>query len=139
MNEQYVSEALAMGNKAIALDAAADHYEARLNWQKASDYADVHLAGEDIYYWIKSGLGAALLDDGDYQASIAVAKLALDWCLKIKQPLPSLTIAKAYLKLGDRQNAAAHVREARCLVGNGVFEQLDPVDREVMRDLAALD
>jgi tetratricopeptide (TPR) repeat protein len=133
MNEQDTSEAFEMANKAIALDAAGDRREARLQWQKASDHADRHLLGEDIYYWIKSGFGAALFEDGEYERSIAISELALDWCRKINQPLPSLTIAKAYLKLGDRQSAVAHVIAAHRLIGDDVFDQLDPADREVMR------
>ena len=133
MNEQYISEAFEMANTAIALDAAGDRREARLTWQKASDHADAHLVGEDIYFWIKSGLGAALFEEGDYERSVVVSRLALDWCLKINQPLPSLTIAKACLKLGDRQGAVAHVRAAHRLIGDDVFDQLDPADREVMR------
>lgn len=133
MNEPHDSVALEIANKAIARDAAGDHREARALWQKASDYAEAHLAGKDIYYWIKSGLGAALLEDGDYEGSIAVSQLALDWCLKINQPLPSLTIAKAYLKLGDRQNAVTHIRAAHRLIGEDAFDQLDPADRDIMR------
>lgn len=133
MNGQCVSAAFEMANKAIALDAAGDRHEARIAWQKASDYADVHLAGEDIYYWIKSGLGAALFEDGDYEASIAASQRALDWCVKINQPLPSLTIAKSHLRLGDHRSAVEPVRQAHRIIGDEVFDQLDPADREVMR------
>ncbi len=137
MNEQYASEALEMANKAIALDADEDRRAARLQWQEASDHADAHLVGEDIYYWIKSGFGAALFEDGDYERSIAVSKLAIDWCLKINQPLPALTIAKSYLKLGDRQAAAPYVRQAHRLIGDDAFEQVEAADRQILRALAA--
>lgn len=137
MNEQHASEALEMANKAIALDADGDWRAARLQWQKASDHADAHLAGEDICYWIKSGFGAALFEDGDYERSIAVSKLALDWCLNIDQPLPALTIAKSYLRLGDRRTAAPYVRQAHRLIGDDAFEQFEAADREILRDLVS--
>lgn len=133
MSDHHTAVAKELADKAIGFDADRNYREARLSWQKASDYADLHLAGADIYYWIKSGYGAALLEDGDYERSIEVSKLALDWCRKFAQPLPSLTIAKASLKLGDRKNALIHVRAAHRLIGDGVFDQLDPADREMMR------
>jgi tetratricopeptide (TPR) repeat protein len=133
MSDHHAAVAKELADKAIGFDADRNYHQARLGWQKASDYADLHLVGADIYYWIKSGYGAALFEDGDHERSIEVSKLALDWCLKINQPLPSLTIAKAHLKLGDPRSAVAHVREAYRLIGDDVFDQLDPADREAMR------
>jgi tetratricopeptide (TPR) repeat protein len=126
-------QGLNLANRAIALGAAMNHAEARLNWQIASDYADEHLEGEDIYYWIKSGLGAALLDVGEYQAAIAVSEVALDWCVEKNQPLASLTIAKSYLKLGSGESAARHIQQARELVGDAMIDQFDPADQEAVR------
>ncbi|MGE0237105.1 MAG: hypothetical protein AB7F09_05135 [Parvibaculaceae bacterium] len=130
----HISQALDLASQAIELDARGEHADARLSWQQASDQADEHLVGEDIYYWIKSGLGAILYDVGDFRRAIEVSDLALEWCLKIGQPLPSLTIAKAYLKLGEGEKAAKYVAQAHRLIGDDVFEQLDPDDRDLMRD-----
>ncbi len=131
--DPHADKALELANRAILSGAEGDHAEALRRWQAASDYADEHLTGADIHYWIKSGLGASLFDTGDYRESIAVSKLALDWCLGIKQPLPSLTIARSCLKLGESEAAAVHLRQAYDLIGEELFERLEPSDRETAR------
>lgn len=126
VDDQSTAQALALANKGIACDARGETVQAVAHWQAASDYADQHLHGADIWYWIKSGLGAALLETGEFQKSIAVSQLALEWCAKIKQPLPSLTIAKCYFKLGDPAAAMPYAERAYHLKGDRIsdwFEQ----------------
>jgi hypothetical protein len=64
-----------------------------------------------------------------------VSKLALDWCNEIDQPLPALTIARSYLKLGDQRSAAPYVSQAHRLIGDDVFQQFEAADRKMLRDL----
>jgi tetratricopeptide (TPR) repeat protein len=129
----HIDAALELANKAIAFDTAGNRGESYRLWQMASDYADEHLRAETIYYWIKSGLGAALFALGDYERAIGVSEVALDWCSTLNQPLPALVMAKSYLKLGDRESAATYVQHAYSLRGDAVFNSLDPADREEMR------
>lgn len=117
------AEALALAQKGIEAGAGGNHAEAVKHWETASDYADAHLPGADIDYWIKSGFGAALYEIGAYEQSIAISKRALDWCSALKQPLPALTLAKSYRRLGDTVNAQAFIDHARSLVGDSVLEE----------------
>lgn len=121
--------ALALANRGILHDVNGARDQAVEAWEAASDYADTHLAGADIDYWIKSGLGAALFEAGAYERGIAVSELALDWCSKLKQPLPALTIAKCHVKLGNRQAARDSFDQARHLAGDSVLDQFEPADR----------
>jgi len=116
------AEAFAIAQKGIEAGAAGRHAEAVNHWQAASDYADAHLSGADIDYWIKSGLGAALHDAGDYERSIAVSELALDWCSARKHLLPTVTIARSYRRLGDHAAAATFLAKARALAGEPDLE-----------------
>lgn len=124
--------ALALANQGIAHGANGAHDQAVEAWEAASDYADAHLTGEDIYYWIKSGLGAALFETGAYARSIAVSELALDWCSQLSQPLPALTIAQCHLRLGNRQAARHAIDQARRLAGDRVLDRLEPADRALL-------
>jgi tetratricopeptide (TPR) repeat protein len=124
------TRALELAQKGIEQGAAGNFEEAARAWQAASDFADEHLEGADIYYWIKSGLGAALFDVGRYEESITVSGLALDWCRRLGQPLPALTMAKAYFKLDDRSAALSHIDIAHGLVGDAILDQLDTGDRQ---------
>lgn len=124
--------ALALANRGIAHGANGARDQAVEAWEAASHYADTHLAGEDIDYWIKSGLGMALFETGAYERAIAVSELALDWCAKLKQPLPALTIAQCHLRLGNRQRARDSINEARRLAGDSVLERLEPADRALL-------
>lgn len=117
------AEALALAQKGIEAGADGQHEDAVAYWRAASVYADVHLSGADIDYWIKSGLGAALYDIGAYAESIAVSKLALDWCSARKRPLPALTIAKSYRRLGDHEAARVNIDHARSLVGDSILRE----------------
>jgi tetratricopeptide (TPR) repeat protein len=119
------NEALALAQKGIEAGAAKRYDDAVVHWRAASVYADAHLPGADIDYWIKSGLGAALYDTGAYEESIAVSKLALDWCSALKQPLPALTMARSYRRLGDHAAAQASIEHARNLVGDSVLADWD--------------
>ncbi len=122
-------KALDLANSGIAFGARGDHAQALLSWEAASDYADEHLNGEDIYYWIKSGLGAALHDVGDFQRGIAISEIALAWCSSIKQPLPAITIARCHLRLGNTREAKAYLDRACHMAGLAVLDELDPADR----------
>ena len=117
------AEALALAQKGIEADADGDHAEAANRWEAASDYADAHLPGADIYYWIKSGFGAALYEIGAYEQSIAVSKIALDWCSSRKAPRPALSIARSYRRLGDSLAAQTYIDHAVSLVGDSILEQ----------------
>ncbi|MGQ3211218.1 hypothetical protein [Shinella sp.] len=116
------AEALALAQKGIEAGAEGNHAEAAKHWEAASDYADTHLPGADIDYWIKSGFGAALYDIGSYERSIAISKVALGWCFALKQPLPALTLAKSYRLLGDDAIAQTYVDQARGLVGEAAMK-----------------
>ena len=117
------AEALALAQKGIEAGVDGNHAAAAEHWKAASDYADTHLPGADIDYWIKSGFGAALYEIGAYEQSIAVSKVALDWCSSRKAPLPALSIAKSYRRLGDAVAAQAYIDHARRLVGDSILEQ----------------
>jgi len=119
------TEALALAQKAIEAGAAGRHEDAVLHWRAASAYADAHLPGADIGHWIKSGLGAALYDIGAYEESIVVSKHTLDWCSALKQPLPALTMAKSYRRLGDHAAAQVNLEWARGLVGDSILKDWD--------------
>ncbi|ATQ44390.1 hypothetical protein [Caulobacter mirabilis] len=128
----HAEKALALANQGIAFDAAGDHKQAAQRWEIASDYANAHLSGEDIDYWIKSGFGAALYEIGAYERSIAVSLVALDWCSRLNQPLPALTIARCHLKLGDPQAAETYLAMARALAGDEVLTRLTPDERLIL-------
>ena len=114
---QNEAEALALAQKGIEAGVDGHHAEAVKHWQAASDYADVHLPGADIDYWIKSGLGAALHDAGAYEEAIAASQLARAWCSARKHPLPVITIARSHRRLGNHAAAATYLAEARAIVG----------------------
>jgi tetratricopeptide (TPR) repeat protein len=116
------AEALALAQKGIEAGAGGSHAEAVKHWEAASDYADIHLPGADLDYWIKSGFGAALYEIGAYEQSIAISKRALDWCSALKQPLPALTLAKSYRRLGDDAMAQTYLDQARGLIGEAAIK-----------------
>ncbi|MGD9477345.1 hypothetical protein [Shinella sp. G-2] len=116
------AEALAFAQKAIEAGVDGHHAEAVKHWQAASDYADSHLSGADIDHWIKSGLGAALYDSGAYREAIAVSMKALDWCASHKHPLPAITLARSYRRLGDHAAAQTYLDQARFLAGDPNLE-----------------
>lgn len=119
------AEALALAQKGIEAGADGNHAAAAKHWEAASDYADAHLPGADIAYWIKSGLGAALYDIGAYERSITVSQIALDWCSSHKAPLPALSMAKSYRRLGNDVMAQHYLDHARNLVGDSALEAWD--------------
>ncbi|MGF6255981.1 hypothetical protein [Ensifer sp. LBL] len=118
-------EAYEHGRTGIRLGTEGNYGEAVDAWRLASNVADVHLALTDMYYWVKSGYGAALCDAGHHRESIAVSLLAREWTLARRQPLSSLSIARAYLALGDGEAAAPYLREVHALIGDAIFEQFD--------------
>jgi tetratricopeptide (TPR) repeat protein len=117
------AEALALTQKGIEAGADRNHAEAAKHWEAASDYAEAYLPGADIYYWIKSGFGAALYEIGAYEQSIAVSKNALDWCSFHKAPLPALTLARSYRRLGNAAMAQTYIDHARSLMGDAALEE----------------
>lgn len=117
------TEALALAQKGIEAGASGRHAEAVEHWEAASIHADAHLPGADIGYWIKSGLGAALHEIGADVRSIAVSRMALEWCSARRQPLPALTMAKSYRRLGDAESAQTYLDRARSLVGDSILKE----------------
>lgn len=117
------AEALALAQKGIEAGANGKHAEAATCWEAASVYADRHLQGADICYWIKSGFGAALYEIGAYEQSIAASKIALEWCSSHKAPLPALSLAKSYRRLGDDATAKIYLDHARSLIGDTAMEE----------------
>jgi tetratricopeptide (TPR) repeat protein len=113
------AEALALAQKGIEAGVAGKRAEAAAYWKAASDY---HLPGARIDYWIKSGFGDALYEIGAYEESIVISKIALDWCTALRQPLPALTLAKSYRRLGERATAQSYLDHARRLVGDAAIE-----------------
>ncbi len=112
-------------NAGIALGAERRFEESVAQWQLASQLVDANFEGEDFYYWVKSGYGAALHDVGRHRESIAVSKLVREWTLSLRQPIASLTIARAYLALGEAENARDHIKDVQRLVGDRVFGLFD--------------
>lgn len=119
------AKALSLAQMGIEAGAEERYAEAAEHWKAASDYADTHLEGADIYYWIKSGYGAALYDTGAYEQSIVVSKAALDWCSSHGRPLPAISIARSYRGLGDHAAAQTYLEHARNLVGDSELEIWD--------------
>lgn len=109
----------------IALGAERRLEDALEQWRLASQLADANFEGEDLYYWVKSGYGAALHDVGRHRESIAVSKLVRAWTLSLRQPLASMTIARSYLALGEAENAHPHIQDVQRLVGDEVFALFD--------------
>lgn len=128
----HLDKALELAQMGIEFDASGQTVDAARSWQAASSYADSHLQGEDTYYWIKSGFGAALYEIGDYQGSIVESEIALDWCSGIKQPLPALTLAKCYLRLGEEDTARKYFSHACGLVGDNVLEHFRDDDLPIL-------
>lgn len=125
--KQNEAEAFAFAQKGIEAGAEERYAEAAEHWRAASDHADSHLEGADIYYWIKSGYGSALYDIGAYEESIAVSRVALDWCSSHRKPLPAISMARSYRRLGDHAAAAVYLEKARTLVGDPELEIWDDI------------
>jgi tetratricopeptide (TPR) repeat protein len=123
---------LEFASVAMTSATAGDHAAARRAWQDALDYAEVHLPDDDIRFWVRSGLGAALLEAGDYRGALEMAGSALAWCLSQRAPLASLTMAKSYLRLGDVVSAQDYARQACGLRGEGVLQAFSPEDRAAL-------
>lgn len=133
-------EAYEHARKGIRFGTEAKYGEAIDAWRLASDIADAHLAFTDMYYWVKSGYGAALCDAGQYRESIAVSLLAREWTLQRCQPLSSLSIARSYLALGEGEAAAPYLREVHGLIGDAIFEQFDEeLEADVHAAIAGLE
>ncbi|MGF6171868.1 hypothetical protein [Ensifer sp. 4252] len=112
-------------NAGIALGAEHRFAESLEQWRLAAQLADANFEGEDLYYWVKGGHGAALCDVGRYRESIAVSKLVRAWTLSLRQPLASMTMARAYLALGEAGNAYPHIQDVHRLTGDEVFGLFD--------------
>ncbi|OCP01100.1 MULTISPECIES: hypothetical protein [unclassified Ensifer] len=124
----------------IRLGTEAKYTEAVEAWRLASDIADAHLAFTDMYYWIKSGYGAALCDAGRYRESIAVSMLSRELTLERRQPLSSLSIARSFLALAEGEAAAPHLRDVHNLIGDAIFEQFDQdLEADVHAAIAGLE
>lgn len=133
-------EAYEQARIGIRLGTEGRFAEAAEAWRLASEIADAHLAFLDMYYWVKSGYGAALCDAGRYRESIAVSLLAREWTLERHQPLSSLSIARSYLALGEGEAAAPYLRDVHHLIGEAIFEQFDKdVEADVHAAIAGLE
>lgn len=125
-------------NAGIALATERRFEDALEQWRLAAQLADANFEGEDLYYWVKGGYGAALHDVGRHRDSIAVSKLVRAWALSLRQPLASMTIARSYLALGEAENAYPHIQDVHRLVGDEVFNLFDRRHlAEIRRALAA--
>lgn len=118
-------EAYEYARTGIRLGTEGRYFEAVEAWRQASDVVDTHLVGTDMYYWVKSGLGAALCDAGLCRESIAVSMLAREWTLERHQPLASLSIARSYLALGEGEKAVPYLRDVHGLIGDAILDQFD--------------
>ncbi len=136
IEEMHKARALELANLGIRSTVAADHAAARHAWQEAFDYAEMHLPGADITYWIRDGLGAALLQVGDYHGALEMAGSALEWCASQRAPQASLTMAKSFLRLGDVTRAREYARQAYGLRGEGVLKVFSPADRHALGQVA---
>ena len=130
--DMHKARALDLANLGIRAAAAADHAAARDAWQDAFDYAEKHVPGDNIAYWIRAGLGDALLQVGDYHGALEMAGSALAWCAAQRAPSASLTMAKSFLRLGDATRARDYAREAYGLRGEGVLKVFSAADRDTL-------
>ncbi|MGH6808627.1 MAG: hypothetical protein ACREEJ_17575 [Ensifer adhaerens] len=125
-------------NAGIALGAEHRFAESLEQWRLAAQLVDANFEGEDLHYWVKRGYGAALHDVGRHRESIAVSKLVREWTLSLRQPLASMTIARAYLALGEAEDAYPHIQDVRRLTGEEVFNLFERrYDADIRRALAA--
>lgn len=133
-------EAYEHARAGIRLETEGKLAEAVEAWRKASEIADAHLAFLDMYYWVKSGFGAALCDAGHYRESIAVSLISRQWTLERNQPLASLSIARAYLALGEGEAAVPYLRDVHHLIGDAIFDQFDAdLEADVQAAIAGQD
>ena len=137
-SEMHKARALELANLGIGATVAADHAAARHAWMEAFSYAEEHLPRDDINYWIRDGLGAALLQVGDCQGALEMAGSALEWCAAKRAPQASLTMAKACLRLGDITRAREYARQACGLRGEKVLQVFSPADRDALGSAADL-
>ena len=131
--EPLQGRAMELANLGIGSQALGDHRAARQAWQDALDYAERHLPGNNIIFWIRSGLGDSLLRNGDHHGALEMAGSALEFCASARAPLAALTMTQAHLRLGDVARARDYARQACDLRGEEVLEVLSPADRETLR------
>ena len=127
------ARALDFANLGMQFQAEGDHRAALQSWLDALDYAERHLPDKKIIFWIRSGLGDSLLRVGDYRGALKMAASALEYCASVRAPLAALTMAQAYLRLGDVVRGRDYMRQACELKGERVFEVLCPADRDALR------
>ena len=126
------ARAMQLANGGIESQAAADYEAARHAWTSALVYVEQNLPGDEIVYWIRSGLGDALLKGGDYHGALEMAETALAWCALKRAPLASLTMAMSCLRLGDMEGARSYARQACELRGDEVLNVFSPADRQAL-------
>lgn len=131
--EEHRSRALELASLGICAGADGEYEVARDAWRGALTFAEEHLQGDDIIPWIRSSLGAALLRCGDYRGALEMASSALLFCASVRAPLAYLTMAEAYLRLGDVPLAQDYSRQACELRGEAVMKQFSPADQETLR------
>jgi tetratricopeptide (TPR) repeat protein len=133
--KEHRSRALELANFGISSGADGEHETAQDAWRKALVYAEQHLSGDNIIPWIRSGLGDALLECGDFRGALEMSSTALAFCGSAQAPLASLTMAKAYLRLGDVPRARDCARQACQLRSEAVLKQFSPADRDTLGQL----
>jgi hypothetical protein len=74
--KEHRSRALELANFGISSGADGEHETAQDAWRKALVYAEQHLSGDNIIPWIRSGLGDALLECGDFRGALEMSSTA---------------------------------------------------------------
>ena len=128
--EVHEKRAMEFANRAIGFGVDGDHQAAQQAWLDALDCAERHLPGDNIVPWIRSGLGASLLENGDYHGAVEMAGSALEFCASVRAPLAALTMTQAHLRLGNVTRAREYARQACDLKSEKVLQVLSPADRE---------
>ena len=132
------AHAMALANIGIGESADGNPRAAVRAMREALAYAEQHLPDDDVIFWIQSGLGSYLFDDGDYRGALEMASSALAYCASVRAPLASLTMAKSFLRLGDLVRAREYAQQACDLRGGEVLNAFSSVDQQAL-GLAAPD
>ncbi|GHD66210.1 hypothetical protein [Jeongeupia chitinilytica] len=122
-------EAFALANRGIRLGAEGRHAESVEQWALAAEIAARSLPEQPIRFWTDSGLAAALCEVGRYRESIVAAERARPFCLSLPRPamLPTLSLARSWLALGDVALAGPYLQELRDMIGDDDLASCDPV------------
>lgn len=131
------SQVLDLANQAIGYLASEQPRQAAQHWARAIALADAGMPGDEIRYWLRSGVAEAYFQLGNDAACIHAAREARAWCLQQQAPLATLLMGQALLRSGRVDAAVEALCEARALVGDGFADALDPSLRETVEVLLA--